>query len=256
MRILAHGPRAYLGDIWLTLMREGHEVRVFAEDPLPERAFGGLIETVPDWRAELDWLGPDGIMVFERVENAALQEDLRSEGIRVIGTSRFGARLELDRAFGQAVLAEAGLPVAEAHSFATPAAAHRWLRAHPGRFVLKHDDVNRSTFVGAHPRGEDVLFMLRRGPPEGRVLLMEHLDGIEVGVGAYFDGRRFLRPACIDFEHKRFFPGELGEMTGEMGTLASYEGGGGAVRGDPRPARGALRRGRPRGIRQPQPHRG
>ena len=44
MRFLAIGPRAYLGDIYLSLMREGHEVRVHAEDPPEERAFGGLIE--------------------------------------------------------------------------------------------------------------------------------------------------------------------------------------------------------------------
>jgi phosphoribosylamine--glycine ligase len=89
--------------------------------------------------------------------------------------------------------------------------------------VLKHDEAGLNTFVGDHPEGADVAFMLA-GVSRGRVMLMERLEGVEVGVGAYFDGTRFLRPACIDFEHKRFFPGELGEMTGGMGTLASYDG--------------------------------
>lgn len=67
MRVLGIGPRVYLGDIYLALAREGHEVRVFASDPPEERAFGGLIATVLDWRAELDWVGRDGIIMFERV---------------------------------------------------------------------------------------------------------------------------------------------------------------------------------------------
>jgi phosphoribosylamine--glycine ligase len=200
MRVLAIGPRLYLGDVHLSLMREGHEVRVHAEEA-SEMAFAGILGSVPDWRAELDWVGRGGVVFFERVGRGEVQDALRREGFRVVGGSAYGDRLEGERAFGQEVLRELGLRVAEAHSFADAGAARLWLRAHPGRYVLKHDAVGRTTFVGEHPDGLDVDFMLARTerlPPAAdggsRVLLMERLEGVEVGVGAYFDGQDFLRP--------------------------------------------------------------
>ena len=42
---------------------------------------------------------------------------------------------------------------------------------------------------------------------------------MEVAVGGFFNGKEFIRPVNINFEHKRLFPGNIGPSTGEMGTL-------------------------------------
>jgi phosphoribosylamine--glycine ligase len=82
------------------------------------------------------------------------------------------------------------------------------------------------TFVGRFADGRDVAALLQiRGVPAGaRFILMDHVEGVETGIGAYFNGEHFLTPGCIDWEHKRFFAGNMGELTGEMGTVATFSG--------------------------------
>jgi phosphoribosylamine--glycine ligase len=48
--------------------------------------------------------------------------------------------------------------------------------------------------------------------------------GVEIGVGAFFNGKEFMYPININFEHKKLFPGELGVATGEMGTTMFWSG--------------------------------
>jgi phosphoribosylamine--glycine ligase len=126
-------------------------------------------------------------------------------------------------------LAEIGLPLSPSWAFDDPGAAASFVQAHPGAYVVKAsgaDHAASDTFVGVLPDGRDVLSDLRRRRlrrPNQALILTSVIRGVEMGVGAYFNGRRFLRPACLDWEHKRFFPGDLGELTGEMGTVASFD---------------------------------
>ena len=105
----------------------------------------------------------------------------------------------------------------------TAESAINFLDSRPGRYVLKFNGPLES-FVGRLDDGADIRAFLV-GLPDGvpSFVLMDYVEGVEMGVGAYFNGERFLRPSCLDWEHKRFFPGDLGELTGEMGTIVTYE---------------------------------
>jgi phosphoribosylamine--glycine ligase len=189
----------------------------------------GLVPRTGDWRAELSWVreaGQEGLVIFEGVGSGVLQDELRADCFNVIGGSGFGDRLECERGFAQRLLAKAGLNVAPIAEFESPEAAITDLRQRPRRCVFKVNASEGDTFVGSSCDGSDIAALLktRLSRPRERFILMDHVAGIETGVGAYFNGTAFLRPACLDWEHKRFFAGDMGELTGEMGTVATFEG--------------------------------
>ncbi len=236
MRFLGVGDTCDLAALYRRLALDGHEVRISVTEPMCHDVLAGMVQRVPDWEAELSWVreaGERGIVLFENVaENrGALQDDLRREGFNVVGGSAFGDRLENDRAFAQELLAGLGLRTAGTWRFDTLEGGLDLLERRPGRYVLKWDGPGfgaYDNYVGRLPDGRDVRALLAAkfrqfGRERLPYILMEHVSGVEMGVGAYFDGERFLEPACLDWEHKRFFPGDLGELTGEMGTVATFD---------------------------------
>jgi len=236
MRFLGVGTYNDLAAMYHGMAARGHEVKVFVGDPACRDVFGGMLERVDDWRAELDWLrdaDDDGMVLFESAVDGQAQDELRRDGFQVIGGSALGDRLEADRAFGQQVLRGSGLLTARSYSFTSYADAIGFLQRTGGRYVLKFngaDSPRTRNYIGELDDGADMMALLTmyrdHSPPGSQpdFVLMAHLRGVEVGVGAYFNGEAFLDTACIDFEHKRFFSGDLGELTGEMGTIVSYRG--------------------------------
>lgn len=233
MRFLGIGDSCDLGALYLSLLSEGHEVKVHIAKPLCRGTLAGLVQQTSDWKRELAWLQSgdgEGIVLFENVaeERGQLQDALRRDGYHVIGGSAYGDRLENDRAFAQDVLAQLGLSIAPVHEFSSRSEAIRFLDKHPGRYVLKFNGplAPMESYVGRLDDGRDVRAILAGLPVKDSLesfVLMQHVDGVEMGVGAYFNGEQFLKPSCLDWEHKRFFPGDLGELTGEMGTVVTYE---------------------------------
>ncbi|WP_292534398.1 phosphoribosylglycinamide synthetase C domain-containing protein [Methylocystis sp.] len=232
MRILGIGDYCDLAALYLELSEEEHDVKVYIASPLCRSILSGMIAKTDDWRSELQWVkdaGGDGIILFENVACGGLQDDLRRDGFNVVGGSAFGDRLEIDRDYAQRLLAELGLATAATRRFSSRPDSLRFLREHPGRYVLKFNspDMAHRNYVGQLDDGRDIFALLqnlrRDLEDDAGFILMDFIEGVEMGVGAYFDGEKFLEPACLDWEHKRFFPGDLGELTGEMGTVATFD---------------------------------
>lgn len=233
MRILGITETCDLGALYCRLIDEGHEVRVTVSEPLARGTMAGLIPRVEGVKDGLEWVGTDGVVLFESVSTSfgERQDALRRKGYRVVGGSEWGDRLENDRAFAQHLLAELGFPAGHVREFADLGEATAFVAGRPRRYVLKFcgpDFSSGDNFIGEDGEGADVVAFMqsKAGALEQacRFVLMDFIDGIEMGVGAFFNGERFLLPACLDWEHKRFFAGNMGELTGEMGTVATFSG--------------------------------
>ena len=236
MRFLGVGETNDLGDMYLRLIAAGHEVRVRMSDEDSRDVMQGMIDFVPDWRSSLEWVreaGAEGIVLFETANCGEVQDELRQQGFNVVGGSALGDRLENDRPFGQRVLRDCGMSTACTREFSSFDDAISFLRDSPGRYVFKLNGpgwASTRNYVGQMENAQDMIALLKATRDNWTLdevpsfVLMEFIDGVEVGVGAFFNGEQFLDPPNLDWEHKRFFPGDIGELTGEMGTVVTYDG--------------------------------
>jgi phosphoribosylamine--glycine ligase len=231
MRILFISNDLIAGNLALILQREGHDVRLYIDDRERRDNFINLIQQTDNWQSELDWVGTDGLIVFDDVGYGEIQDNLRLQGFQVVGGSLIGDRLEQDRAFGHDIFKSVGMTTVPLYDFENSAAALLFVREHPGMWVIKQNNHHYSkilNYVGQFADGRDVIDMLEqyaKHPDHSRekITLQERIHGIEIGIGRYFNGHDWVGPIEYNLEHPHFFPGNIGPLTSEMGTVAWYD---------------------------------
>lgn len=216
---------ALIGDIAWRVSREGHEVKYYIEQESEREIADGFVAKTDDWKKEIEWAD---IIVFDDVlGHGTFAEELRKQGKAVIGGTSYTDKLEDSRAFGQQELKKAGISIIPQADFTTFDDAIEYVKNNPNRYVIKFSEHMQNNkqflFVGEEDHGLDVIGVLHDykkalGEKIKEVQLQRRITGVEIAVGAFFNGVEFVEPINVNFEHKRLFPGDIGPQTGEMGT--------------------------------------
>ncbi|HLF18821.1 MAG TPA: phosphoribosylglycinamide synthetase C domain-containing protein [Candidatus Omnitrophota bacterium] len=216
---------ALINDVAWQVVEQGHDVKYFIKSKEARDIADGFVPKSDDWKKDVDWAD---IVVFDDVLGFGKEaQALRAKGRLCIGGSEYTDRLEDDRTFGQEELKKAGVNIIPFQEFTSFDDAIDYVKKNPSRYVIKPSgeaqNIKRLLFVGEEEDGIDVIQVLeaykKAWSKEIKVFqLQKRMTGVEVAVGAFFNGKEFMMPININFEHKKLFPGNIGPSTGEMGT--------------------------------------
>ncbi len=211
-------------DIANTLQQEGHHLKMFIEEKNCKEIGFGFCTKVTDWKKYIDWAD---LLIFDYTGYGAICEELRNSGKLVVGGSIYTDLLEMDRNFGHKELKKHKIKVLPSYEFTNFQDAISFIEKNPDVYVIKPSgetqELKQLLFVGNDDEGLDIIRVLRAyekswGNNFGDFQLQKKVKGVEISVASFFNGKEFITPINITFEHKKLFPKELGVSTGEMGT--------------------------------------
>ncbi len=214
------------GDLAWQIKKEGHQIKAYVKNENDRDVYDGFLDKVDDWKQHVDWAD---VVIFDDVGFGKEADELRKNGKLVVGGSEYTDRLEQEREFGQSEMKRVGMLTLPHWDFADYDEALKFIEQTPGRYVYKPSghtpsDYKGILFLGKDEDGIDIHEILRSNKKvlEKKIKqfqLQKFASGVEVAVGAFFNGNDFIYPVNVNFEHKKLFPGDIGPYTGEMGTL-------------------------------------
>ena len=155
-----------------------------------------------------------------------IADEFRKAKLRIFGPTRSAARIESSKSFAKELMVRENIPTAASQTFERLDAALTWLETCDLPIVVKADGLAQgkgviicATKVEAQEAVKSMLGEQRFGEAGARVVLEEFLEGKELTVMAFADGRTVL-PMIPAQDHKRIGEGDTGPNTGGMGAYA------------------------------------
>lgn len=155
-----------------------------------------------------------------------LVDRLGEAGIKAFGPTRAAAQLEWSKEFAKDLMARAGVPTAAYATFSDHEAALAYVEEKGAPIVIKADGLAMGkgvtvcmTLDEARAALKSVLTDGNMGSAGARVVIEEYMEGEEVSVLAFCDGKT-VRQMVSAQDHKRVGEGDTGPNTGGMGTYA------------------------------------
>ncbi len=182
------------------------------------KAVGEWVDAHPD--VEYTVIAPDDPLAL------GLADELESRGHRVFGPNRRAAAIEASKAFSKNLMKKYKIPTAKYEIFDEYEKALAYVETSPLPVVLKADGLALgkgvlicATRKEAREGLKEIMLDKKFGEAGNKVVVEEFLEGPEVSVLAFTDGKTIL-PMVTSCDHKRAFDNDEGLNTGGMGTFS------------------------------------
>lgn len=155
-----------------------------------------------------------------------IANEFRKHKLKIFGPSSGAAQIETSKTFAKGLMMRHGIPTAASKSFEKVEPALKYLDRHPVPLVVKVDGLAQgkgvivaTTREQAREAVQDMLERLTFGDAGRRIVIEEFLDGEEMTLMAFTDGKTVV-PMLPAQDHKRVGDGDTGPNTGGMGAYA------------------------------------
>jgi len=169
---------------------------------------------------DLTVVGPEAPLV------AGIADEFERRGLNIFGPSKAAAQIEGSKVFSKNLMKKYNIPTAEYCVFEEPEAAMDYINSSTVPMVIKAEGLAAGKGVIIAHDKETAKAAVRSmmidktfGKSGNRIVIEEYLEGPEVTVLAFCDGKVAV-PMVSSRDHKRVYDGNEGPNTGGMGAVS------------------------------------